>query len=131
MTLIENSDEFDRIVRARTFLDAFPRSPLSPRVLALYASEADRVAAKLSREAQRRFAKSELPANGAPEYSYYLNYNGLDRYNRAGITFIFDRMSKTFSYEGGAWREILKRYPNSPEAAESRKRLGLGLMRTK
>ena len=131
VTLIENSDEFDRIVRARTFLDAFPRSPLSPRVLALYASEADRVAAKLSREAQRRFAKSELPANGAPEYSYYLNYNGLDRYNRAGITFIFDRMSKTFSYEGGAWREILKRYPNSPEAAESRKRLGLGLMRTK
>ena len=123
VTLIENSDEFDRIVRARTFLDAFPRSPLSPRVLALYAGEADEVAAKLSREAQRRFAKAELPPNGAPEYSYYLNYNGLDRYNRAGITFIFDRMSKTFSYDGGAWREIIQRYPNSPEAAEARKRL--------
>jgi hypothetical protein len=125
LTLIEKSDEFDRIVRARTFLDAFPRSPLSPRVLALYAGEADEVAAKLSREAQRRFAKAELPANGAPEYSYYLNYNGLDRYNRAGITFIFDRTSKTFSYDGGAWREILQRYPNSPEAAEARKRLGV------
>jgi hypothetical protein len=123
VTLIENSDEFDRIVRARTFLDAFPRSPLSPRVLVLYASEADEVAAKLSREAQRRFAKNELPANGAPEYSYYLNYNGLDRYNRAGITFTFDRTSKTFSYDGGAWREIIRRYPNSPEAAEARKRL--------
>ena len=123
VTLIENSDEFDRIVRARTFLDAFPHSPLSPRVLALYAGEADEVAGKLSREAQRRFARAELPANGAPEYSYYLNYNGLDRYNRAGITFIFDRMSKSFSYDGGAWREILHRYPNSPEAAEARKRL--------
>jgi hypothetical protein len=123
VTLIENSDEFDRIVRARTFLDAFPHSPLSPRVLALYASAADEVAAKLSRDAQRRFAKVELPANGAPEYSYYLNYNGLDRYNRNGITFIFDRRSKTFSYDGGAWREILQRYPNSPEAAEARKRL--------
>lgn len=123
VTLIENSDEFDRIVRARTFLDAFPHSPLSPRVLALYASEADEVAAKLSREAQRRFARSELPANGAPEYSYYLNYNGLDRYNRAGITFIFDRTSKTFSYDGRAWHEIVRRYPNSPEAAEARKRL--------
>jgi hypothetical protein len=131
VTLIENSDEFDRIVRARTFLDAFPHSPLSPRVLALYAGEADQVAAKLSREAQRRFAKNELPAYGAPEYSYYLNYNGLDRYNRAGITFIFDRTSKTFSYDGGAWREILKRYPNSPEAAEARKRLGLVATMTK
>lgn len=123
VTLIETSNEFDRIVCARTFLDAFPRSPLNPRVLALYAGAADEVAAKLSRDAQRRFARAELPANGAPEYSYFLNYNGLDRYNRAGITFIFDRASKTFSYDGGAWREILKRYPNSPEAAEARKRL--------
>lgn len=131
VTLIEDSDEFDRIVRARTFLDAFPHSPLSPRVLALYAGEADQAAAKLSREAQRRFAKNELPAKGAPEYSYYLNYNGLDRYNRAGITFIFDRTSKTFSYDGGAWREILQRYPNSPEAAEARKRLGLVATMTK
>jgi len=123
VTLIEKSDEFDRIVRARTFLDAFRHSPLSPRVLALYASAADEVAGKLSRDAQRRFAKLELPANGAPEYSYYLNYNGLDRYNRAGITFIFDRMSKTFSYDGAAWREIVQRYPKSPEAVEARKRL--------
>jgi len=124
LTLIENSDEFDRIVRARTFLNTFPRSPLSPRVLALYAGGADEVAAKLSREAQRHLGKAELPANGAPEYSYYLNYNGLDRYNRAGITFTFDRTSKTFSYEGRAWREILKHYPNSPEAVEARKHLG-------
>src|SRR5437870_5800183 len=28
LAMIENSDEFDRIVRARTFLDAFPRSAL-------------------------------------------------------------------------------------------------------
>ena len=123
VTLIENSDEFDRIVRARTFLDAFPRSPLSPRVLALYAGAADEVAAKLSREAQRRFAKAELPANGAPEYSYYLNYNGLDRYNRAGVTFTLDRTSKTYSYDGGAWRQIVRRFPNSLEAVEARKRL--------
>ena len=123
LTLIENSDEFDRIVRAKTFLDLFPRSPLVPRVLAMYASEADSVADKLSRDAQRRFTKSELPINGAPEFSYYLNYNGLDRYNREGITFLFDRAAKTFSYDGGAWREIIRRYPNSPEAAEARKRL--------
>lgn len=125
LVLIENSDEFDRIVRARTFLDAFPRSPLRPRVLALYASEADEGAVKLSRDAQRRFAKAELSANGAPEYTYYLNYNGLDRYNRAGIIFMFDRASKIFSYDGAAWREIVRRYPKSPEAAEARKRLAV------
>src|SRR5712692_2917498 len=112
LTLIENSDEFDRIVRAKTFLDAFPQSLLRPKVLAMYASEAG-----------RRFAKNELPPIGAPEFSYYLNYNGLDRYNREGITFLFDRTTKKFSYDGAAWREILKRYPNSPESVDARKPL--------
>jgi len=123
LAMIENSDEFDRIVRARTFLDVFPRSVLIPRVLAMYASEADDVAEKLSREAQRRFAKNELPAGGAPEFSYYLNYSGLDRYNREGVTFLFDRATKKFSYDGAAWREILRRFPNSPQASEARKHL--------
>ena len=123
LTLIENSDEFDRIVRAKTFLDAFPQSLLRPKVLAMYAGEAEEVAEKLTRDAGRRFAKNELPPIGAPEFSYYLNYNGLDRYNREGITFLFDRTTKKFSYDGAAWREILKRYPNGPEAAEARKHL--------
>ncbi len=123
LTLIENSDEFDRIVRAKTFLDAFPQSLLRPKVLAMYASEAGDVAEKLTRDAGRRFAKNELPPIGAPEFSYYLNYNGLDRYNREGITFLFDRTTKKFSYDGAAWREILKRYPNSPESVEARKHL--------
>ena len=125
LTLIETSDEFDRIVRAKTFLDAFPRSPLVPQVLAFYAKEAEDAADKLSRDTQRRFAKSELPTNGAPEFSYYLNYNGLDRYNREGITFLFDRASKQFSYDGAAWRDILKRFPNSPQTVEARKHLDL------
>jgi hypothetical protein len=123
LTLIENSEDFDRVVRARTFLDAFPRSPLIPKVLALFAIAADDVAEKLSQTAQRRFTKNELPADGAPEFSYYLNYSGLDRYNREGITFQFDRLTKNFSYDGAAWRQILKRFPNSPEASEARKHL--------
>ena len=40
LTLIENSDEFDRIVRAKTFIDAFPQSLLRAKVLAMYAGEA-------------------------------------------------------------------------------------------
>lgn len=123
LVLIEDSAEFDRLARARTFLDTFPRSLLNPRVLMLYANEADQVAVRLSRDAQRRFAKIELTANRAPEYSYYLNYNGLDRYNRQGVAFTFDRSTKQFHYDGAAWREILRRYPRSPEAAEAKRRL--------
>jgi len=130
LNLIETSDEFDRILRAKTFLDLFPRSVLAPRVLLLYASEAEAVAEKLSKDAQRRFAKNDLPTDGAPEFSYYLNYSGLDRYNRAGVSFLFDPAVKRFSYDGAAWREILRRFPKSVEAVEARKRLdGLARLR--
>jgi hypothetical protein len=122
--LIDGADEFDRVARARVFLDAFPRSDLRPKVLLILGDAAEEAAAKLSREAERRFEKRELPAGGAPEFSYYLNYSGLDRYNRQGVTFTFDRAAKRFHYEGAAWREILRRYPHNPEAAEARKRLG-------
>jgi uncharacterized protein (DUF3084 family) len=51
------------------------------------------------------------------------NQNGLDRYRRQGITFIFDRATRQFHYDGASWREIVRRYPRSPEAAEAQKRL--------
>jgi len=123
LRLIGGADEFDRVARARIFLDAFPRSSLRPRVLLLYGDAAEEAAAKLSREAERRFGRRELPADGAPDFSYYLNYSGLDRYNRQGVTFTFDRAARKFHYDGAAWREILRRYPNSSEAAEARKLL--------
>jgi hypothetical protein len=116
-------DEFDRIARARVFLDVFPRSSLRPQALLSYGDAAEEAAAKLSREAERRFERRELPAGGAPEFSYYLNYSGLDRYNRLRVTFTFDRAAKKFHYDGAAWREIVQRHPNSPEATEARKRL--------
>jgi hypothetical protein len=37
--------------------------------------------------------------------------------------FVFDRTSKRLHYDGAAWRELTRRYPNSPEAVEARKRL--------
>ncbi len=123
LRLIDGGDEFDRVARARVFLDIFTRSPLRPQVLLMYGDAAEEAAAKLSREAERRFERRELPSGGAPEFSYYLNYTGLDRYNRQGVIFTFDRAAKKFHYNGAAWREILKRYPKTPEAAEAQKRL--------
>jgi hypothetical protein len=120
--LLDGADEFERVARAKIFLDLFPRSPFRPKVLLIYGDAAEEAAAKLSREAERRFERRELPAGGAPEFSYYLNSSSLDRYNRQGIIFTFDRDNKKFHYEGWAWREIVRRYPNSAEAAEAQKR---------
>lgn len=121
--LIGGTDEFERVARARIFLDTFPRSVLRPKVLLALADAAEEAAAQLSREATRRFERRELPTDGAPEFSYYLNYSGLDRYNRQGVVFTFAPETKRFHYEGAAWREILRRYPHSPEAAQARQRL--------
>lgn len=120
LDLIRSSQGFDRISRARIFLDHFPRPTLRPEVLLLLGDSAEEAAAKLSKAAARRMNE---PPNAAPEFSYYLNFNGLDRYNRLRVTFVFDQSTKRFHYDGTAWRELLRRHPKSPQAAEARKRL--------
>ena len=124
LRLIRGSDEFDRISRARIFLDAFPRSALRPAVLLVFGDTAEEAAAKLTREAQRRLDAREMEAGGAPVASYFLNFNGLDRYNRNGVRFVFDPSKRQLHYDGTAWHEILSRFPRSPEATEARARLG-------
>jgi hypothetical protein len=123
LSLIEGSEDFDRIARARIFLDMFTSSKLRPAVLVIYGRAAEDVAGRLSRDALRRLDDKEMTAGGAPLFSYFLNYNGLDRYNRQGITFVFAAREKRFRYDGEAWQELLHRYPRSPEAAEARKKL--------
>lgn len=121
LDLIKDSDGFDRIVRARIFVDNFVRSPLRPQVLLLLSDAAEEQAAKLSRDAAQRLKDIH---KGAPEFSYFLNYSGLDRYNRQRVNFLFDRTTKRFHYDGAALRELFRRYPDSPEAREARKRRG-------
>ena len=120
LALLECSHGFDRIARARIFLDHFPRSPLRPDVLLLLGDTAEEMAVRLSSDAARRFKED---AGDAPEFSYYLNYTGLDRYNRQRVGFVFDKSTTRFHYDGAAWRELIRRYPRSSAAAEARKRL--------
>ena len=122
LTLIQQSTGFDRISRARIFLDHFPRSPLRPEVLLLLGDTAESLAAKLSLDAARRLKEA---LGDAPEFSYYLNFTGLDRYNRVRVGFAFDKTTKRFHYDGAAWRELIRRYPRSSQAAEAKKRLDL------
>ena len=121
--LVRGSEEFDRLARARIFLETFPRSPHRPAVLLDFGDTAEAAAARLSREAARRLDAREMEAGGAPVASYFQNFNGLDRLNRIGVKFTFDAATRQFHYDGAAWREILARHPRSPEAAEARRRL--------
>ncbi len=118
--LIERSQNFDRISRARIFLDHFTRSPLRPEVLLLLGDTAEDLARQLSTDAVRRL---KADPGEAPDFSYYLNYTGLDRYNRQRVVFVFDHSTKQFHYDGAAWRELIRRYPRSSAAGEARKRL--------
>ena len=120
LRLIQRSNGFDRISRARIFLDHFTRSPLRPEVLLLLGDTAEEIAKQLSTDAARRL--KDDPGE-APEFSYYLNYTALDRYNRQRVGFSFDKSTKRFHYDGAAWRELIRRYPKTHQAAEARKRL--------
>ena len=131
LRLIKGSEDFDRIARARIFLDSFRASEFRPEVLVIYAEAAEDIAGRLSRDASHRLDEKEMNAGGAPLFSYFLNFNGLDRYNRQGITFRFDVREKRFRYDGEAWQELVHRYPRSPEAVEARKRLASGALNTK
>lgn len=120
LRLIERSQGFNRISRARIFLDHFTRSPLRPEVLLLLGNTAEELAVQLSTDAARRL--KDDPGE-APEFSYYLNYTGLDRYNRQRVGFVFNQSTKRFHYDGAAWRELIRRYPRSSAASEARKHL--------
>lgn len=122
LRLILSSADFDRIARSRIFLDHFPRSLLRPQILLLLGDTAEEIAGRLTRDAARRIRVTGQPGD-APEFSYYLNYSGLDRYNRQGIRFIFDRAAKQFHYDGAAWRELIRRHPRAPETVTAKKRL--------
>jgi hypothetical protein len=129
LRIIKASDGFDRIARAKIFLDYFTGSELRPEALLIYALAAEDAVGHLSRDAVRRLDEQEMNAGAAPVFSYFLNFNELDRYNRQGITFVFDQRAKQFRYDGEGWQELVHRYPRSPEAAEARKRLEAASLR--
>lgn len=121
--LIQASDGFDKIERAALFLENFPRSIFRPAILLLLGDLIEESAQKLSRDAKRHFESEETRASGAPLYSFYLSYNGLDRYRRLGVNFALDRAANQFHYDGASWREIIEKHPHAAEAVEARKRL--------
>lgn len=121
--LVQGSDGFDQIERAQIFLDNYPDSPFRPSILLLFGDLMEEVALKLSSEAAKRLSRREMAATGAPLHSFYLNYSGLDRYQRLGIGFLFNSTTKLYHYNGAAWREIIAKFAATNEAVEAKKRL--------
>jgi hypothetical protein len=124
LNLINSLEQgIDRISLCRIFLDNFSRSALTPRVMLALGREAETAAAELSRRAGRRLQSLNDFKPGHKLRDYYLSDPGLDRYNRLRVTFEFDHASRSYVYDGKAYREIIKRFPYSPEAALARERI--------
>lgn len=123
--LVRASEGFEQIERAQIFLENFPDSPLKPAVLMLLGDLMEEVALKLSGEAAKKLDRREMAASGAPLHSFYLNYTSLDRYRKINVNFLFNSNTKSFHYDGAAWREIVGKYAKSAEAVEAQKRLDL------
>ena len=113
------SDGVDRITLCRLLAERFVDSRLVPRAMLLLAEEAERVAETLSQRARRRLAG----VSEADLRDYYLSDSGLDRYSKLGVVFDFNESTGEFVYDGGAYRELVKRFPRGEEAALARQRL--------
>jgi len=122
-TLVQALDGFDQIEAAKEFFELYPTSKLRPSILLLYGDLLEELSVKLSKDATRRLKRSEMAASAAPLHSYYLNFVSLDRYRKLGVVFLFNSTSKQFHYAGSSWKEIIAKFPPSPEAAEAQKRL--------
>ena len=121
--LVQSSDGFDQIERARIFLENFHDSPFRPSILLLFGDLMEEIALKLSAEAAKRLSRREMAASGAPLHSFYLNYSSLDRYQRLGIGFVFNSSTRLFHYNGASWYEIVRKSAATNEAKEAQKRL--------
>ena len=122
--LIEgSSDGVDKITLCRILNQRFSQSRLVPRTMLQLGEEAERVAETLSQRTRRRLA--EVPGADASLRDYYLSDAGLDRYSKLGVAFDFNESTGEFVYDGRAYREVVRRFPEGEEARLARQRLEL------
>lgn len=113
--LAETRDDFSKARLAKLCADELRIPNIAPHCLLVLGETTERAAERLTRDAQRRVGDEE-PRAGLNKRAYFLNYVGLDRYNRLGVTFDFDEAGEKIVYDGAAYRELLRRYPRSAEA---------------
>lgn len=111
----ETDDDFVRARLARLCADEFRLTIVAPRCLLKLGESAERAAERLTRDAKRRIADQE-PNAGLNKRAYFLNFAGLDRYNRIGVLFDYDAAADRIVYDGEAYLSLQRRYPKSAEA---------------
>jgi hypothetical protein len=130
MKLIDGSKEaLDRISLCRLLIEHFSYSPLVPRALLLTGEEADRVAQTLTQRARKRLADASEENWNASSRVYFLNDVGLDRYSKLHIVFDFNDSTSEYVYDGRAYGDLIRRFPNSEEAVQARQRIELAKQR--
>jgi len=123
MKLIKGSDGVDKITLCRILNQRFGQSRLVPRTMLQLGEEAERVAETLSQRTRRRLG--EVHGADASLRDYYLSDAGLDRYSKLGVAFDFNESTGEFVYDGRAYREVVRRFPEGEEARLARQRLEL------
>jgi hypothetical protein len=119
LELIDGStDDFVCARLARICADEFAGTPAARAALLLLGEAAERSAEKLTRSVSRRSGTSNVSNRVR-----WLSDPALDRYNRIRILFELDSNGQRLVYDGGAYRELLRRYPQSAEAQVARERL--------
>lgn len=122
LKLIEGAEGTDRITLCRLLCQSFSRSRLVAHSMLLLGEEAERVAASLTQRIRRRLG--EVRDAVAAVRDYYLSDAGLDRYSKLGVAFDFNESTAEFVYDGKVYRDVIKLFPKSQEAAVARERLG-------
>ncbi len=121
--LILGSNGFAQLQRAAVFLEVFDDSPNRPWVLLLHGDLAEEQAGEISKEASEDLDRTEMAASQAPLHSFYLNHPVLDRFRKLGMRFLFNANTRILHYNGDSWFEITRKYPESEESIEARKRI--------
>ncbi len=119
--IAESKDDLAKARLARLCADELRSPAIALKALLALGQAAEHAAEKLSRDADRRLG-DDAPG-GLSKRDFVLSFNGLDRFNRAGVTFDYDEARDRIVYDGAAYRELLRRYPRSAEAATARARL--------
>jgi hypothetical protein len=124
----DTEDEFTKARLARLCAGEFRSTNFAPKALMILGKTAEGAAERLSRDAKRRAGDDDSgagPNAGLTKRDFMLNYAGLDRYNRIGVTFDYDATSDRIIYDGAAYRELLRRYPRSSEAQAAQAKLAI------
>ncbi len=125
MSLIDDTkDPFTRARLARLYADEFRGSTAAAAALLKLGEAAEKASLKLSRDAKKRTGEpDEEIEEHLSSRDYLLNFVGLDRYNKIGVTFDYDEARQQLIYDGSAYRELLRNYPRSVEAKEAKVKL--------